>query len=414
MRYIKISSIKYGFAIILFCLYAFTIGLTNKVYFSSMLIPISLLISLILLRYQRHSRKRITAVDVFVFFMLIFIVVNNINLKHNSVNAFYFTVAVVFFYWVTSAFDDWHELAMKIFAAIGIFYAIMTFVVLLNNSFFISYVLPVLGDAIDATDLVKLYNQGYSPGFSPNIGTNAMYLVTTLAAPLAALFDKNRKKKGLVLFEVIVVALALLATGKRAHCLFVIVSFIIVYFFYNSDKPVSRFLKIILIVAVVVSVLYVLSDYLPFVTNFINRWIDKGLDNDSGRGILRLSAWNMFRSHPLFGIGWDGFKYTYNEYIYVHCVYLQLLCEVGLIGALPFFLFFGFSLYRVIKVVIFQSKYPSIDDNRAITVFALFTQIFFLLYCLTGNPLYDPPTLLGYIMSCSIGNYYFESRVKDR
>ena len=123
-------------------------------------------------------------------------------------------------------------------------------------------------------------------------------------------------------------------------------------------------------------------------------------------------AFEYFKSNFLFGIGWDRFKYSYGvlsgSALNVHNVYIQILTEMGILGAIPFFAFFVNSLHHVFKVLKIARDMDVINSrNKAFVMYALFIQIFFLLYCLTGNPLYDATTLFMYLLSCAIGDYFF-------
>lgn len=70
---------------------------------------------------------------------------------------------------------------------------------------------------------------------------------------------------------------------------------------------------------------------------------------------------------------------------------------------------FVFSLIHSIKTLkIVAIEKIQDKEIRFSLVYAVFVQVFFLLYCLTGNPLYDAPTLFTYIFGCAIGEYYYK------
>jgi O-antigen ligase len=111
-------------------------------------------------------------------------------------------------------------------------------------------------------------------------------------------------------------------------------------------------------------------------------------------------AINNFKKSPLFGIGWFGYKYQYNimlfdpsrraeryGYLNSHNVYLQLLCETGILG-------FGLIIWGGINI--FKETFNLLDEEiidgyniKEILFFSLIMQLFFWLYSLTGNCLYD-------------------------
>lgn len=66
------------------------------------------------------------------------------------------------------------------------------------------------------------------------------------------------------------------------------------------------------------------------------------------------SAWDTFESHPLFGIGAGGWGMVWNKEDYrdfPHNIFLEILCEEGLVGGVLFSLFFFGTMRLVWKVM---------------------------------------------------------------
>jgi O-antigen ligase len=66
------------------------------------------------------------------------------------------------------------------------------------------------------------------------------------------------------------------------------------------------------------------------------------------------SAWETFEEHPLFGIGAGGWGMVWNKQDYrdfPHNIFLEILCEEGLIGGFLFALFFFGAIRLVWKVM---------------------------------------------------------------
>ena len=73
----------------------------------------------------------------------------------------------------------------------------------------------------------------------------------------------------------------------------------------------------------------------------------------------------------------------------VHSVYIQLLCETGIAGLVPFLLSAVSSLIygmRKYRKILKSGKYI---QEKVIVELGIAIQIFFLAYCASGNPLYD-------------------------
>jgi O-antigen ligase len=66
------------------------------------------------------------------------------------------------------------------------------------------------------------------------------------------------------------------------------------------------------------------------------------------------SAWETFQDHPLFGIGAGGWGMVWNKQDYrdfPHNIFLEILCEEGMVGGLLFSLFFFGTMRLVWKVM---------------------------------------------------------------
>lgn len=101
-----------------------------------------------------------------------------------------------------------------------------------------------------------------------------------------------------------------------------------------------------------------------------------------------------------------------NEYIDTHNVYLQVWCEMGTIGLLLFL----FIIYKTLFLTIHMLKQSRLNINNLgsaneyYLLVSLGIQMFFCMYCMTGNPLYDIevffPYIISYCISCNINLYY--------
>ena len=112
-----------------------------------------------------------------------------------------------------------------------------------------------------------------------------------------------------------------------------------------------------------------------------------------------LHALQLFSKNKLFGIGWLGFRFNSNSliqgtntgnigYVDAHNVYVQLLCEVGIVGAL--FVIFVFVCCLISTIQTYRKYKKYIDANQTqILAISVALQTFCLVYGLTGNFLYD-------------------------
>ncbi len=268
-------------------------------------------------------------------------------------------------------------------------------------------------------------------GFTTNTGTAAAYICSGLLA-LGSITTRrgrvNTKKVATAFF----LFLGLMFTGKRGHALFVILAMLIRYLLpERGTKKMKKYWVIFLSflsIIVFYSIFGSLLSEIPLIrklTATINGVI-AGDDISSLRLSLYVWAIRLFRRNPLIGIGWGDYRTTVIGNVSrfkdldTHNIYLQLLCETGIIGFAVFVLLF------VTFWVLSKNAYCRClaDDNNAHTnwlqvlSFSFSYQSFFLLYGLTGNVLYDQHSQILYALSCGmtlayIGNEKQHSEQKE-
>ena len=117
-----------------------------------------------------------------------------------------------------------------------------------------------------------------------------------------------------------------------------------------------------------------------------------GGDMSNGRFELWGYALKLFRSNPIWGVGWRRYHeyalVNLHEDIEAHNVYLQMLAECGIIGFLLY-------IIPVIGGLIFTFCFLKKMYNRRnsgiyrLMKLSLSVQLFMLFYACTGNTLYD-------------------------
>lgn len=413
---VKKRDIRIFISLFLLFLYSFTTGLSSHIYVkSSITIPLSFLVAIVL-TWDRGYSKTISRMNLIAIVMLLIILFwGNKSISNHYYISIYFTLAYIGFYIVSQKYCDWHGIFLRLLIATSVIYALLTIYCIISPDFFYGKVIPTFESYGAAAQSLRInYDNGFVAGFTPNTGLNAIYIVVGLGCVVVGLITGRYKKVSVSSVAAVVMVVALLATGKRAHFFFSLISLFVVYYFLNCNHPAKRIFKILFAIVFLVGFIFVLNDYIPFIANNIQAWIVRfSSDNiDTGRNVYRDAALSLFFSNPLFGIGWDGTKYAFvgilGKETYVHNVFIQLLTEVGIVGSIPFFAFFILSVKHVIhalkKIVLSKDNAFEVPISLA---YSLFFQVFFLLYCLTGNPLYDASTLLPYMLSCAIGEYYY-------
>ena len=201
--------------------------------------------------------------------------------------------------------------------------------------------------------------------------------------------------------------IGLYLSGKRAHFGFCLIALLIAYYFsvYLSQGKASRlkrFLGMSLLGCSIFLCLWIISFFVE--GTLINQLFDtlsslgdSDVDVTTGRVEFWRIALQKFRDEPVLGIGWKQFYKLkfYGKNYDVHNIYLQLLCETGLVGAIVFFILFAIVFAKTLS---YLKKKTTDTYKKKIALFALFYQIFFLLYGVTGNPLYDASYYIFYFV----------------
>lgn len=182
--------------------------------------------------------------------------------------------------------------------------------------------------------------------------------------------------------------------GKLAYTLFTGCAMSVLYFIKKAENNKKKVTLLFLFLSAIVAFIL----YFSF-TGFgkIAEW----MFSDSvanGRTLLFTKAIEYFKEEPVFGLGWGGFRHTFNIqrdgiYYETHNVYLQLLCEVGIIGATFYASYFIINLRQGIRALNEARAQKDMISLKQL-YFSIYLQVFFLFYGISGNFLYDLTFLL--------------------
>ena len=262
--------------------------------------------------------------------------------------------------------------------------------------------------------VVNLQRIGYFTGFSTNAGFTAGHLAAGLFATYAVNKILPKHDNRLIILFLLI---SLLLTGKRAHIVFVTISFFFLYLSSGKrQEKIKKYGKIFVAITVLVLLFILLKDYLaviPGISRIVETISSLLLGEDISNGRSRLHAWAImqFVNHPLFGIGWGNAKlWSFGSVLLtkamdMHNVYIQLLCETGVLGFVAVCSVFLAFLTKSVKLERgIASGEIALRDERwqFLLDYALLYQVFFLLYCISGNPLYDHNYQMMYLFSLSL------------
>ena len=250
-------------------------------------------------------------------------------------------------------------------------------------------------------------------GILPYTSSAGGYICMALVSYITLLRIQGRKLRAVSWVVIALLVISFFILRKRGFTLDMILSFAIVWFVGNIMNKkrkinIKRSVQIISAFFAVLIVGIVLYFSVSGIREIVDNYLVRFSTDDttlSGRTVLYDLAWNRFRLHPVFGIGWGNYRglttgifdSTSDSTYAAHNVYLQLLCETGVVGTVVFLMAsFGTLIYGFKKL-----KSSLSNDNPISTIIiqcGLFFQLFFLTYCMSGNPLYDYNFLVLYFI----------------
>lgn len=415
-----------GCGIFLIILIAFSKSLFKTLYGGNTgaMIVLVVGISLILLSYSKRAKLHFK----FTVFSLLWIIVlaiaisNNYDLKYGNIMAVVQLVVGTLLILLLQTDDLWCLSAIKIMKGFALFNLFTGVVLLFNKRLLIQHIVPLFH--LDASSeyysnqLLQQINNGYMTGLTSHYTTMGIYMSIGMCYFASSIFnDKDRiDKKDLIGTTIMLIGTFL--SGKRSALLFPLISILLVYFSFFKPKNVSRRYNYIGIMVIISLTSILILSIVPELGGALGRVLDifgsKDLNDITNKRyeMLWLPAIYLFLDSPIFGIGWGNFKYSFTKYYIfkanqnnTHNVYLQLLCETGIVGSITILgtmlasvVIIGrtLSAWRKEKIFIQQNQVMALGVSMAM-------QLYFFLYSLSGNPLYDIQCYLPYMISVAMG-----------
>lgn len=206
------------------------------------------------------------------------------------------------------------------------------------------------------------------------------------------------EKKNVYLPFILLGLVCILLNGKRIAVIINVVSAFISYFLLikSSRRQIGNILTILIVLGIIIGIL-TYTDLGSIIMEKNSELAESG-DVTNGRADLNERMFAIFRNYPIFGIG----PFCTAKYVGAflgHNIYLTTLSENGIVGLI--------CLSTVLILNIFDSFRRFCYGDHSIYMYvSIYIQIFFILYGLTGNPLYGPQFLITYILFSINENRY--------
>lgn len=329
------------------------------------------------------------------------ICINNGYLQHQYLIYFFSMPLAILVAYSLQYHTQWHTPLIKVLQIFIISHLIFGWLFWLMPGLYTEKIVPLFPFE-SRGELIKWSNQHVLMGLTAHYSASGVFCAYGVIYYAASWMSKERKDQDLTML--LLMSISLVMTQKRGPLLFAMATVVLTYFLANqvSFDVVMKF-GLMGIAAVVFLLLAI--KFLPDMQRVFDRFSDDG-DITSGRSDLFAYAWELFRNHKLFGIGWGQYRFLPGSNgLPVHNIYLQILAETGIVGS--FFIFFGFGSSMISTVHNIQDvKKKSTNNHQQCVPFPLLLsaaiQIYFLLYGLTGNPIYDMMGMYPYFLAVSL------------
>lgn len=241
----------------------------------------------------------------------------------------------------------------------------------LISSFFILigllYVIPVYLSVFSGAD------RGTTDLSGPNVTTRILFF-----ASCSSFYRFFVNKKNLYFLIGIIFTFGIILVGSRGGLVGATLAFSFLYLVSKLSKKWRMSRKITLnykyIVISIMGIFVVYFIFEPVKRVFMNRIIGTTFNGNtvytSGRDVIYTDAIKMILEKPFFGHGLNSFT-AYTGYVYPHNLLLEMVIEVGLLGAIVFVVFVFYSFF-----VVFKAKNSTLFIYSGIPIYMIIVQMF--------------------------------------
>ncbi len=291
----------------------------------------------------------------------------------------------------------------------GIIFAIGCYWQMLFPGQYLTYLFPLFRDKYHDSIMRQFVFHHMSTGFTGQTAVAAEFIILGLMAAVYLYAQRTQQKSKIIpVLEIMFLIGGVLLTGKRSPILNLGAAFVLVDLITTKSKKMFGRVSMLSVSLVVVIVgAFYIAPMVSDSRNTIIRLIESFNANDmeeisNGRFALYSIAVSAFQNNPVFGIGWDVYKLR-TGFTGAHNIYLQLLCEAGILG---FSVVSSMMAYMFVKTIRLLKSAIRTDDYMTVTLLkcSVFIQTYILVYGLLGNPIYDQNYLLMYVFGLLISS----------
>lgn len=351
-----------------------------------------------LLTKNKLTIRKDTVAWLFFLVVSIISIINSVS-KTDSLEIVLLFACVIF---IKVAYEnigsDWQSFFIKLVGVFSFVHVAATIIQLLVPSL-IGAINSIILSPVSQAYNTMFYESGSYAGITAQTTLTAFYISIFIIVIFCKILVKKQARRNIILL--ILGLIALFLTGKRGYLLFVIATMMIM-FLYSVIKDKKKALKYIFILSLVLFSINVVLTKIPQTQVVFNKMAaleDYG-DVTNGRDKLWSESLDLYYNNPVMGVGIGNTSQYIGEY--THNVYIQLLAETGSIGLIVYVIAVYCSLIRTIKEI--NREFDKTNKYYYYLITSLSLQIFYILLCFTGNPLFSNIYLTMYAVSISMCN----------
>lgn len=150
---------------------------------------------------------------------------------------------------------------------------------------------------------------------------------------LGCIFLESLKKGYSNLFMILCIFLCTIVSlysGARQSIIISLVLFLL-WVFSQRKEGASRF-RYLIYLLVGVAIVFFMINFLVSEGGALNSVKEEGYLDASNRGFIMLKSINDFINNPFFGVGFGHFEFYGRYGLYPHNMFVEILCELGIVG----------------------------------------------------------------------------------
>lgn len=360
----------------------------------SFVVTLILALAFFVLNYILNKEKTINInMGLFIFIIFSFFSLLYTKTPEQSIRV----IITYFMFFLISMFLKYNEkiwdktkMILLIFSGITLGITIISFI---SNDFYIDKILPaVYQGSQQAMYNLVVYAKSF-PGIFASTGLNAFFLSIGYFIVLIDIFIRNKKNIWRYILLIIFVLGIFLTLKRIAWCLdFFITIFLIFITSEKKEKFVikKKNIKYILIF-IILGIVFCFS-FKDTILNLTNRFFESE-DLLNGRGQLYSFAYEKIYDNPFIGNGINSYSTLYgNVYdnaLSTHNEFLQLTYELGILQTLVIGIFLLLNIFKTFKLCKKTKNHNELKNQYCFLILSIVIQIYFIIYCMTGNPFHD-------------------------